>query len=448
MSSRTIKDNNSASGVKAYRAPNKTICLSMIVKNEEKTIKRCLDSLQGIIDFGSITDTGSTDNTMTIIEWWFKENNIPLDLVEDEFTNFRDSRNKELEHAVRSFKPDFILLSDSDFVWEMKPNFNRRLLLADLYKVRQISSEGTSESYYNDNVRLLNAKYLWKYKMVTHEFVEKDDRIQSTLSTLVIHDKGDGGSKSDKYVRDINLLTKELMRGLPGEEGYRSRYLFYLARSFDCNGELEKAINTYKVRVSEKGGWDDEKLISMIGISKCYYKMYEREKGRVNNPPKESISITEGECNGFDIKRELSEVENLAQENIDLCNGDIDVEGGNEYNKYLVMCISWAIRGYKFQKHRVESLYFLLYVCRLHRLYNIFRDWWDIANSIKMPSSGLWISPNYYNYMVKYELTIVGYYLGGEYKEKAVQYIIELSGKDDVPENIKKVLIRNSGYYN
>ena len=40
----------------------------MIVKNEEKNIGRCLESLQGLVDEVFIEDTGSTDKTIEIAE--------------------------------------------------------------------------------------------------------------------------------------------------------------------------------------------------------------------------------------------------------------------------------------------------------------------------------------------------------------------------------------------
>ena len=43
-----------------------TISLCMIVKNEEKVLARCLDSLKGLMDEIIIVDTGSTDNTKEI----------------------------------------------------------------------------------------------------------------------------------------------------------------------------------------------------------------------------------------------------------------------------------------------------------------------------------------------------------------------------------------------
>ncbi len=40
-----------------------TISLCMIVKNEEETLARCLDTVKDIVDEINIVDTGSTDRT-------------------------------------------------------------------------------------------------------------------------------------------------------------------------------------------------------------------------------------------------------------------------------------------------------------------------------------------------------------------------------------------------
>ena len=44
----------------------------MIVKNEEKTLGRCLDSVKDIVDEIIIVDTGSDDNTKKIASQYTK----------------------------------------------------------------------------------------------------------------------------------------------------------------------------------------------------------------------------------------------------------------------------------------------------------------------------------------------------------------------------------------
>ena len=53
-----------------------TICLNMIVKNEEKVILKLLNSVYKIIDFYCICDTGSVDNTKQIIKDFFEDKKL------------------------------------------------------------------------------------------------------------------------------------------------------------------------------------------------------------------------------------------------------------------------------------------------------------------------------------------------------------------------------------
>ena len=45
-----------------------TICLTMIVKNESKVIRKCIDSVRDYINYWVIVDTGSTDGTQDLIK--------------------------------------------------------------------------------------------------------------------------------------------------------------------------------------------------------------------------------------------------------------------------------------------------------------------------------------------------------------------------------------------
>ena len=64
-----------------------TLCLNMIVKNEIKIIKRCLDSISDYLDYWVICDTGSTDGTQKFIKNYFKEKKIKEELHQVEWVN-------------------------------------------------------------------------------------------------------------------------------------------------------------------------------------------------------------------------------------------------------------------------------------------------------------------------------------------------------------------------
>src|ERR1017187_4525601 len=85
-----------------------SLCLSMIVKNEAHVIERCLRSVKPFIDTYSISDTGSTDNTMAIIREELA--GIPGVLTTDPWQDFGTNRNLSLTRC----KGDHILFIDAD----------------------------------------------------------------------------------------------------------------------------------------------------------------------------------------------------------------------------------------------------------------------------------------------------------------------------------------------
>ncbi len=98
-----------------------TISVCMIVKNEEKVLARCLDSLKGLWEELIIVDTGSTDATKEIAK---KYTDKVYDFEWKE--NFSDARNYSFSMA----KCDYIYSADADEVLD-EENRMQFLLLKD-----------------------------------------------------------------------------------------------------------------------------------------------------------------------------------------------------------------------------------------------------------------------------------------------------------------------------
>jgi len=240
-----------------------TICLNMIVKNESRIIRRLFDSVISIIDTYCICDTGSTDNTIQIIEEYFNEKGIHGKIVKEPFKDFSYNRNFALQNCIGM--SDYILLLDADMILEVK-NFNKSLLNeGDYFTILQ----GNEEFCYL-NVRIVKNNGLYKYAGVTHEFVDSPEnavRIELDKSILFIRDINDGGAKHDKFERDIRLLLNGIK-----EEPKNVRYYFYLANSYHDIGRFGEAIDVYKKRI-ELGGWNEEVWYSYYRIGLCYKNM-------------------------------------------------------------------------------------------------------------------------------------------------------------------------------
>jgi len=249
------------------------LCLNMIVKNESKVIHRILNSVANIIDTYCICDTGSTDDTVDIIETFFKEKNIPGKVIVEPFQDFGYNRSFALK-ACDQMNAEYILLLDADMIFWKNPAISaddfKRMLTKDAYHVYQ-----GSDTYYYKNTRIVRNRMGFKYWGVTHEYVDyPPNTTQGKMNkdVVFIKDIGDGGSKQDKFLRDIRLLLKGLEE-IPNND----RYTFYLANSYKDSGQHEAAIEYYKKRV-EIGGWIEEVWYSHFNIGRCWKALNQPEK--------------------------------------------------------------------------------------------------------------------------------------------------------------------------
>jgi len=234
-----------------------SITLSMIVKNEQKVIMRCLESVVNYIDFFVIMDTGSSDDTPNIIANFFKDRGVKGVLIQGEFKNFSYARNKCLQLAYKISPSKYILLIDSDMILKVG-DFSFHHITEDGYYITQ---QDNKLSY--KNLRLIKNDKSWYYDGYTHEvLLSSKEHKKSTLphDKIYIMDMSDGGSKSDKIERDIRLLHLEI-----NEKPTHSRGYFYLANTYFGKGDHTSAEKYYRLRI-EMGGWIEE-------VWYCYYRL-------------------------------------------------------------------------------------------------------------------------------------------------------------------------------
>jgi tetratricopeptide (TPR) repeat protein len=237
-----------------------TLCLNMIVRNESKIITRLLTSVLPIIDTYLICDTGSTDNTPTIIKTFFDSHNIPGEVITEPFKNFGYNRTFALKAAHR--KATYALLLDADMIFKIEPTFNKQSLSKDAYMIIQ---KGGGLNYHN--TRLIRLDIDAKCVGPTHEYYDLPPGHQNEkLDSIWIDDIGDGGSKANKFERDIKLLKDGIE-----EEPNNGRYYFYLANSYFNTGRNSESIPYYKKRI-ELGGWVEEVFYSYLNLGHAYMK--------------------------------------------------------------------------------------------------------------------------------------------------------------------------------
>lgn len=239
----------------------KFVLISM-VKNEEKILERCLKSVEGLVDAYVITDTGSTDKTTDIAQNFLMKHAGCLDV--NTWTNFGESRTASFRNAKEyceakkwDLTDTYGLLLDADMIF-VAGTLKQQALGGVGYTV--VQSAGNLDY---PNTRLIRMDYDWVCRGVTHEYW--DGPTQHIPKNIChIDDYNDGGCKSDKFPRDLALLTKGLE-----DEPTNVRYMFYLAQTYHSMGQWENAIEAYKRRIAA-GGWFEEVWYSHYMISKTY----------------------------------------------------------------------------------------------------------------------------------------------------------------------------------
>jgi tetratricopeptide (TPR) repeat protein len=348
-----------------------SLCLNMIVKNESKIIRRLFDSVINIIDCYCICDTGSTDDTKEVIDYYFKEKNIPGKIVEEPFVNFAHNRNVALQ-ACKDMS-DYVLLLDADMVLEIGKSFQKTSLTLDSYSLLQ----GSDDFYYH-NMRIVKNTGNYTYVGVTHEYISTPPNnttgnIDRTL--LFIRDIGDGGSKANKFERDISLLSDAIKT-----EPNHDRYHFYLANSYYDSGKYIEAIDIYKKRI-EIGGWNQEVWYSYYRLGTCYKNI-----GKIED----AISTW---LNAYEYLP--NRIENL---------------------------------------YEIIQYYRIIGKCKLAKIfYDIAKD--VLKTQVKHKDDYLFLNNDIYMYKLDYELSIIACYIGVHKVNDEVVAILNHSNEEHIINN-------------
>lgn len=361
------------------QAAKKTVCVNMIVKNESTVIKRCLESVLPIIDYWVICDTGSTDGTQEIIKSYMLEKNVPGELHERPWVNFGHNRNEALELARG--KADYVLFIDADEYLVYEKGFRMPELDKDYYYLT-LTWPGASWK----KISLLNMQLDWEWLGVLHEVITPaPERTSGTIEKVKNIYTLDGARAKDpkKYEKDCEVLEAALK-----EDPNNSRNLFYLAKSYQNAGNLEKALEVYQKRCEIGGQNDAEAFWSMLQVALLQEQLHK--------PPGEVIASLKRAC--------------------------------------------------KFTRCRAEPFYHLsrYYRERGDYLRSYFTA--SLARNIPIPQDSFFIDRWIYEFGLPMELSVSSFWTG-RYKE-CQALCLGLLSKPDLPPNFRQTAEFNLGFTN
>jgi glycosyltransferase involved in cell wall biosynthesis len=232
----------------------------MIVKNEARVLKRCLDSVRPFVHHWIIVDTGSTDGTQELIR---KElSGVPGELFERPWKNFGHNRSEAL--ALARGKADYILIMDADEVLEVPAGFSLPELEAEQYMLRHRHRSSAETTW--ELGTLVRGSMPWRYEGVLHEHIACDEPHRRVpLPGPVVwgyFDSARNVEPKKKYANDARILEEALK-----DEPNNARYVFYLAQSYRDSDQFEKALDSYARRAA-MGGWEEEVYYALLEVGK------------------------------------------------------------------------------------------------------------------------------------------------------------------------------------
>jgi len=356
-----IKNNNIVTG--------KKICLNMIVKDEAHVIKQTLDNICSYIQFSDyvISDTGSTDGTEEVIKSFFDELGICGKIFRDEWLDFGHNRTLALKHGREYSKSDFLFIFDADDMIYGK--MDMRIGDADFWRKDAYFLKFGGGLCYK-RILLVDNKLEWKFEGVLHEYIVcvtkslgNGDGIGLIEGEYFV-DSGKTGARSkdpQKYVKDAAILENAFIKTIGTDISVR--YAFYCAQSYRDAGMKEKSIEWYKKRVDLKG-WNQEVYYSYYMIGQKYSELGEIEKA--------------------------------------IFYWSLGIEVDKERLECIYEIISYFRKN---EKYAIAYGYFNMIINGWSE--GMGYNWWDVDLNDKL-FSGRGI----YLYLLKYEMTIVLFYVG------------------------------------
>ncbi|ENK1242716.1 glycosyltransferase [Clostridium botulinum] len=219
------------------------ISLCMIVKNEEETLYKCLDSVKDFVQEIIIVDTGSIDSTKEIASK-YTENICDFSWCND----FSKARNFSISKA----SSDWILVLDADeiitdFDIQYMQSFcieSNKKIVGRLKIVNEYEDEKGNKKYIERVNRVFN-KNFFVYEGIIHEQIVPKNKEKYSTKNIGITVNHIGYSKdvlnrTNKIERNIALLKKVI------EKDSKDPYLYYqLGKSYFMGKDYTNAYKAF-----------------------------------------------------------------------------------------------------------------------------------------------------------------------------------------------------------
>ena len=238
-----------------------TISICMIVKNEEKHLARCLDSLQGLWDELIIVDTGSTDRTKNIAAEY--TSHIYDYQWRDDFAHARNY-SFSLAHCDYIYAPDADEVLDSTN-WQKFLQLKQTLLpeieIVQMIYVNQHNYQ-TTENFEKDyRPKLFKRLRTFQWIEPVHETIRLQPVVyDSDIEILHL-------PNSSHASRDLELLHSLAQKGLPLSARLHNMY----ARELFMAGTAQDFLNAesiFRTSLQDPARSNDEHMEALCVLAR------------------------------------------------------------------------------------------------------------------------------------------------------------------------------------
>ncbi len=217
---------------------NPTISLCMIVKNEEKFLPRCLESVKDYVDEIIIVDTGSTDSTVEIAKRYnAKIYHHPWE------NSFSKARNYSLKYATC----DWVLVLDADEEVDKQDAHKLKEVIKDSVECKTAlranaiylqvidkspKDESEIKSIMN-SIRLFKNHLGFHYEGIVHNALNDSGLVKKPANIKIYHYgyNLDDDQMERKFIRTTTLLRKQIKNDPKNPIPHHYLTLAYLARN-------------------------------------------------------------------------------------------------------------------------------------------------------------------------------------------------------------------------
>ena len=247
-----------------------SISLCMIVRNEEYTIARCLDSVKGIPDEIVIVDTGSTDRTKEIV-CQYTDRIVDFAWMDD----FAAARNFAFSKATMDYilwldADDILADSDCEQFLKLKKNLDPLMDAVNMPYLLAFDQFGSVTFSLRRN-RLVKRNKNFRWIGAVHEYLEVYGHVLN--SDICVTHKGKLGNSGDND-RNLRIYEKLQSRG----ESFSPRDLYYYANELYDHQLNNQAIEFYQKFLMTGQGWVEDNISACGKLADCFQKLGEKDK--------------------------------------------------------------------------------------------------------------------------------------------------------------------------